>query len=184
MRAAIAAIPEEAWRPYQNGKIAETVHTMNRTAKAFRLVVIRRPVQCDLFGEEDPAGRYFAIASNRAESAVETVAWYNRRGETSENRIKELKIGFGMERMPCGELQANAVFFRIGALAHNLFVLFKTKALPKGWRKHQVQTLRWRLYHSAGKVVRHAGALILKVSPSMFALFNEIRARCRELALA
>ena len=26
----------------------------------------------------------------------------------------ELKLGFGMERMPCGQLQANAVFFRLG----------------------------------------------------------------------
>jgi hypothetical protein len=79
----------------------------------------RRPVQRDLFQEEDPALRYFAIASNRQESAEETVAWYNARGEHSENRIKELKGGFGMERMPCGELEANAVFFRIGALAYN-----------------------------------------------------------------
>ena len=100
--AAIAEIPEEAWRPYQNGKIAETVHTMDETHKAFRLVVVRRPVQCDLFGAEDPRERYKAIASNREESAEKTAAWYNQRGETSENRIKELKIGFGMERMRAG----------------------------------------------------------------------------------
>jgi hypothetical protein len=42
--------------------------------------------------------------------------WYALRGETSENRSKELKLGFGMERMPCGQLTANAVFFRLGVL--------------------------------------------------------------------
>ncbi len=68
-----------------------------------------------------------------------------------------------MERMPCGQQEANAVFWRIGALAYNLFVLFKRQALPEAWRKHQVQTVRWRLYQTAGKVVTHAGALILKV---------------------
>ena len=182
--AEIAAIPKEQWRPYQNGHIAETVHTMNHTAKAFRLVVIRRPVQLDMFKGEEPRLRYKTIASNREESAEETATWYNRRGETSENRIKELKIGFGMERMPCGEFEANAVFFRIGALAHNLFMLFKCKVLPEGWVKHQVQTLRWRLYQTAGKVVKHAGSLILKVPPDMYALFEEVRTRCRELALA
>jgi dTDP-D-glucose 4,6-dehydratase len=41
------------------------------------------------------------------------VQWYNQRGECSENRIKDLKIGFGMERMPCGQYEANAIFFRI-----------------------------------------------------------------------
>ncbi|MCH8881977.1 MAG: IS1380 family transposase [SAR324 cluster bacterium] len=182
--ATIAAIPEEAWRPYRNGRIAETVHTMDETHKAFRLVVVRRPVQRDLFGAEDPRERYKAIASNRIESAEETLAWYGQRGECSENRIKELKIGFGMERMPCGGFDANAVFFRIGVLAYNLFAMFKRMVLPIGWRKHQVQTLRWRLYQTAGKIVRHAGALILKVASWMFNLFEEVRARCRELACA
>ncbi len=90
---------------------------MNDTHKAFRLVVIRRPVQLDMFKGEEPRLRYKTIASNREESAEETAAWYNRRGETSENRLKELKLGLGMERMPCGEFESNAVFFRIGALA-------------------------------------------------------------------
>ena len=184
VQAAIAAIPEEQWRPYQNGHIAETVHTMNDTHKAFRLVVIRRPVQLDLFKGEEPRLRYKTIASNREESAEETAGWYNRRGETSENRIKELKIGFGMERMPCGEKEANAVFFRIGALAHNLFVLFKCRALPEEWRRLQINTLRWRLYQTAGKVVRHAGSLILKVPAEMYTLFEEVRTRYRELVLA
>jgi hypothetical protein len=180
--AAIEAIPESQWRPYQNGAIAETVHSMDQTHTAFRLVVIRRPAQGELFGEGDPALRYRALASNRAESAEETIAWYNQRGEHSENRIKELKNGFGMERMPCGTLEANAVFFRIGVLAYNLFVLFKHLALPHRWRRHQVRTLRWRLYQSAGKVVTHAGAVYLKVGRWLFALFEEIRTRCRKLA--
>jgi len=180
----IGAIPSSAWRPYQDGQIAETVHSMNHTKKAFRLVVVRRPVQGKLFEDEAPAERYKALASNRDESAEETVAWYNRRGEASENRIKELKIGFGMERMPCGDFSANAVFFGVGVLAYNLFVLFKRDALPADWRRHQVQTLRWRLYQIAGKVVHHAGAVILKVRRSAFALLEEIRARSAELARA
>lgn len=31
--------------------------------------------------------------------------------------------------MPCGQFEANTVFFRIGAIAHNLFVLFKYSVL-------------------------------------------------------
>ncbi len=184
VQAAIAAIPEEDWRSYQNGRIAETVHTMDETRKAFRLVVVRRPVQLDLLGAENPSERYKAIASNRIESAEETVAWYGQRGECSENRIKELKIGFAMERMPCGAFGANAVFFRIGVLAYNLFAMFKRLVLPIGWRKHQVQTLRWRLYQTAGKIVHHAGAVTLKVAAEVFDLFEEVRSRCRKLALA
>ena len=82
--------------------------------------------------------------------------------------------------MPCGQLEANAVFFRFGAPAYNPFVLFKRLALPESWRRHQVATLRWRLYQSAGKVVTHAGAIILKVARRAFALFEETRTPCRE----
>jgi len=183
VKAVIDAISSEEWSPYQEGHIAERVHCMNRTKKAFRLIVIRRPAQMDLLtGQEKRSERYTVIASNRKETAQETVAWYNRRGDASENRIKDLKIGFGMERMPCGDFAANAMFFRLGTIAYNMFVLFKVSALSAKWRNVQVQTLRWRLYHVAGKVVRHGRRLILKVSAWMHEQLAEIRVRSRELA--
>lgn len=183
VREAIDSIPADQWRTYQDGSIAETVHTMNKTKGSFRLIVIKRPVQGELFLEDGGNARFTVIASNRDESAEETVAWYNRRGETSENRIKELKIGFGMERMPCGSFKANAMFFRIGVIAYNLYVLFRRTVLPEGWAKRQVQTARWRLYSTAGKVVRHAGRLILKVGESLYELFMVIRRKSWELSL-
>jgi hypothetical protein len=116
---AIKAIPEGDWHPYQNGNMAETVHSMNKTKEAFRLIVLRRPYQSSLFDEDNEKVKYTVIATNRTESAQQVVSWYNQRGECSENRIKELKIGFGMERIPCGQCEANAAFFRIGVLAYN-----------------------------------------------------------------
>ena len=181
----IAAIPDDDWKPYKGSErdmIAETVHCMNRTRKAFRLIVLRRPCQQKLFEESDTSQRYTLIASNRDEMAEETIKWYNHRGETSENRIKELKNGFGMARMPCGEIEANAVFFRIGVLAYNLFVLFKMKVLPDDWACYQVRTVRWKLYQTAGKVVNHARETRLKIAEWMFNLFEEVRARCAKLA--
>jgi hypothetical protein len=124
---------------------------MEKTDTAFRLIVIRRPYQGTLFSEEDEKVTYTVIATNRTESEEEVVAWYNQRGECGENRIKELKIGFGMERMPCGQLRANAVFFRMGTLAYNVSRLFTVKVLSPSWHRHQVQTIRWRLYQIAGK---------------------------------
>ncbi len=185
VKSVIRALSPEDWKPYQDGHIGETVHSMNRTKKAFRLIVIRRPAQMDLLtGSEKVSERYTVIASNRIETAQETVSWYNRRGDASENRIKDLKIGFGMERMPCGDFAANAMFFRLGTIAYNLLVLFKVSALPGQWRNVQVQTLRWRLYHVAGKVVRHGRSLMLKVAVWMHDLLAEIRVRSKDLACA
>ena len=97
---AIKAIGGQDWRGYQNGFMAETVHCMNKTKQAFRLVVIRRPLQERLFDGVKVSEKYTAIATNRTESTEQVVTWYNQRGDCSENRIKELKIGFGMQRMP------------------------------------------------------------------------------------
>lgn len=179
---AIRAISGQEWRAYQNGHIAEAVHCMNKSKQAFRLVVIRRPVQGDLFGGAPATERYTAIATNRTESLEQVIRWYNQRGDCSENRIKELKIGFGMERMPCGQFAANATFFRIGVLAYNVGRLFVLKTLGVDWQRHQVQTLRWKLYETAGKIVFHGRSVWLKVRRQVRGLFAAIRARSWEFA--
>jgi len=58
---------EDEWRPYENGSyIAETGHCMEKTNQAFRLIVVRKPYQPRLFGEEeiDLKERYKVIATN------------------------------------------------------------------------------------------------------------------------
>lgn len=178
---AIAEIPESAWTHYADCAVAETTHSMNGTKKAFRLIVVKHTRQTELF---DDRPKCHVIASNCVESTADTLIWYRQRGEVSENGIKELKIGFGMERMPCGQFAANAAFFRIGVIAHNLFVLFKHSALGEGWQRHKVATVRWRLFHLPGKVVRHAGAWVLKVAAESVDLFRSIRTRSFALAQA
>lgn len=178
----IAGMKAKEWSPYQNGFIGDTVHCMNKTKEAFRLIVIRRPYQGNLFGNEQREERYTVIATNRGESVEEIVKWYNRRAECSENRIKELKLGFGMERMPCGQLEANAVFFRIGVLAYNIGRLFILATMDRPWHRHQVQTLRWKLYGTAGKIVFHGRCVYLKVSRSLQKLFAKVRLRSWDFA--
>ena len=179
---AIQAIPEHEWISYKDGHIAETIHCMNKSEKSFRLIILRRPYQAKMFDKDDMRLRYTVIATNINGSAEEVLMWYNQRGNTSENRIKDLKIGFGMERMPCGQTQANSVFFRIGALSYNIYRLFLIKTLDESWHKHQVQTVRWRLYQVAGKIVDHSNRVFLKVRRIYYNLFAKIRLRIWEFA--
>jgi len=157
VKEAIHSIGEAEWRAHRGDReIAETVHTMNGTPEAFRLVVQRWPKpQPQLFDPEPYF--YHVLASDGVE---EVVKFYDQRGEI-ENWIKELKDGFGMEWMPCGETYANAVFFRLGVMAYNLFVAIKMLSLPRGWHRHTVGTIRWRLYEVAGRVLWEAHRLVL-----------------------
>lgn len=181
---AINQINDDRWEAYGDRQISETVHSMEKTEKAFRLIVIKRPVQQTVFDndqESEPVRRHTVIATNKTGSIKDIIKWYNKRGDTSENRIKDLKIGFGMERMPCGTFDANSMFFKVGVLAYNLFVLFKLLALPSSMKRLQVQTVRWVLYQTAGKIVRHAGVICLKVSKFSHDLLVEIRTRNNEV---
>jgi hypothetical protein len=87
--------------------MAETMHGMNGTHKVFRLIVVKYKRPAGLF---DDKPKCYVVASNRVESAETTLVWYRQCGGVSENGIKELKIGFGMECMPCGQFEANAAF--------------------------------------------------------------------------
>ena len=184
----IKNLPASAWRPYRTAEgvatdreIAETVHTMNGTKQAFRLLVLRwRNPQPDLFEAERYC--YHAVASNREESAAEVIWKHNQRGN-SENWHKELKMGVGMEQMPCGQKEANALYFAIGVLAYNLAQLLKRWVLPPAYRTATLATLRWKVYRLAGKLVRHARRLILQIraDAEKWLLLQAARVQCARL---
>ena len=185
----IATIPGNKWKEPVKGcgyEIAEAVHTMEDTKKAFRLVIKRElRKQENLF----EMGKYFhhVVATNWDEEekdAVEVLEWHNQRGQ-AENFNKELKNGFGMERMPCGQTEANAVFFRIGVIAYNLFIGFKRLSCPETWIKHTIATFRWKMVQVAGRIVKHSGSIFLKLAVDLekLELFKGIRKSIFELSL-
>ncbi len=68
----INQIKDENWSDYGDKKIAETVHSMEKTQKAFRLIVLKRSVQQPLFPDdteeeqqEKEQYRYTVIATNK-----------------------------------------------------------------------------------------------------------------------
>lgn len=159
-------------------EIGETVHVMNKTEEAFRLVALRWcNKQPDLFNSEQYS--YHAIATDLECSAEEVVWLYNSRGQI-ENIIKELKIGVGMESLPSGDFGANSFWFSLGALVYNTFVLKKELILPEEYRTKTILTLRWSFLEIAGKVVKHGRQLWLLLSTTFqtYNLYKKMRKRC------
>ena len=191
VEAAYAAVPSEAWTPLPTDKsepsreVAETVHAFNDGNHPFRLVFVRDIASQQNLFDTGHRPRRRAVATNAPvdhRSTAEVIAHYNRRG-TMENHIKELKHGFGMRGVPCGQQHANAAWFRIGALAYNLFLLQQAFGLPPELLHVTVGTVRWRLYQTAARLVRHARRLVLKVATdaATFAMLKDLRfaaARC------
>lgn len=190
VRVVSGAVKDGQWEEPVKGcgyELAETVPCMRKTNKAFRLVVKRwLPRQGELFELRNNSYSYHAVATNWSEKDKDTgevLAWHNQRGQ-AENFNKELKNGMGMDRVPCGQSYANAVFFRIGVIAYNL-IGFKRLACPDSWMKQTIATLRWKMVQVAGRIVKHAGEVVLKLMIDLekLELFREIRKKSFELSL-
>ena len=172
VREAIEEIPDGKWQLVVRGNdaflLAETIYAPGRGNNAWdvpacRLVVTKKVSgQLELFKE--PIKHRAIITTLPATMTAEQVlGFYNDRGK-AEKAIGELKIGFGLEGLPCGQLMANAAFFQTALIAYNLVQLFKRRALPKGWRTLGIKSLRFRLLGQAGRVVRHARSVVLRLS--------------------
>ena len=179
----IVALPENAWHRLHNTdgtltdrEYATTVHCLTKTERSFTLVVLRwRNPQQDLF-DNNPY-RYHCIATNDYWRKPEEVVWFHNQRGNAENYNKEIKSGFGMDYAPCQSIRADAVYFEIGVLAHNLTVAVKRVVLGGEWVTKTIATLRWQLIFIAGKVVRHGRELILRVAKEYYQLLADIRAK-------
>ncbi len=190
----IKHIKDEAWQTFSpKEKIAEFTHTMNRTSHAFRMIVVKKNITpllptLEEYISDEVMMRYqdeiyYCIATNDNDLAPEEVVKLHRqRGETSENKIKELKNGFNMSYLPTSNFQANAFYFAIGTLAHNLFLLFK-QILDENLQKYTVKTIRYKLYNIAGKVISHARSITLKVNEEFKNILSIIRQKAYQASL-
>jgi len=160
------------------------VHTMTGTPKAFRLLVKRVRDRSTPIGGLMVSWRYWVVATNFGPemSVAQVLSWHQLRGEF-ENVFKGLKNEVGVGSLPTGDLHANAVFFRIGVLAYNLFIGFKRDLMPASCQTWTLRTVRWRVFSLAGRIVRHARSLVLKLAIDSGSLefLTRIRGQCHAL---
>jgi len=190
----IKNIKDKEWQTFsKREKVSEFIHTMQDADNSFRVIVIKKditptlPTMQEYISDEVMMQHqdeiYYCIATNDNDlSPEEIINLHRQRGETSENKIKELKNGFNMSYLPTSNFQANSFYFAIGTLAYNLFLLFK-QILDNNLQKHTVKTIRYKLYNIAGKVITHARAVTLKVNEEFKEFLQNIRYRAYEQCL-
>lgn len=190
LKARIKGIDESKWEKVKinheeyEATSLDHAFTDKRHKRVMRLVVKRqRPLNPELF--EEGAYLYWGIVTNIQEEAMsdeEVIKWFNLRGE-SENINKEVKSGFGLGRLPCGQIRANALFFSIGILSYNLFIGFKRLTCPPEWLKHTISTFRWKMINIAGQIIRHGRRIILRIKgdKKLLHMFESIRGKVFDL---
>jgi hypothetical protein len=204
LRARCVAVPENRWKELEVRE-REVVHLAevefvpgdwSKEAKPLRYVAIRlTPRQQDLFEEEGRGPKYLAVVTNRPApeegeppqeeemSAAELVRWHWGKAGTVEHVHRSLKDELGAGVLPSNVFAANAAWFRINVLTHNLFTLLRRRALPKRYRRARPKRLRFELFNLPGRLTVHQSQLHVNISASVGRVeeFNEARGRLLEM---
>jgi hypothetical protein len=154
LRTQVLALPEEQWRDLDNHySVAEMEYLPSGWKFPRRVVLIRERMVKDTGQMYLPGNafyKYQAIMTNQ-EQAPETV-WrsYNQRGNV-ENKIDEIKDGFGVDENSQHEMLENRAFALIKGISYNIVNWFKKVALPE--TNYEVQTIRRKILCVPGNVV-------------------------------
>ena len=90
----------------------------------------------------------------------EIIRLHNKRGNC-ENFIREEKYGFDLKHFPCLELRANFAYGLMAQVAHNILRWVALIAKPN--KPHFSKKIRRQFIFRAGRLVRHARSIVLKV---------------------
>lgn len=88
---------------------------------------------------------------------------YQNRG-TMENYIKEIKNGFSFDKTDSSTFVANQVRMMLSCVAYNLIHLMKELAFPEEEKRTTISTIRFKLFHIAGRVTKHARKIRVRLS--------------------
>jgi hypothetical protein len=98
--------------------------------------------------------------------AEKVIELYHGHG-TSEQYHSELKSDMGVERLPSGKFEVNRIVLAVAMNAYNALRVLGQKSVETGGRKKfkrkRLGKVIGELICVAGKVVRHAGQLVLKI---------------------
>lgn len=131
-----------------------------------RVVAVRKREMGALQGRLfDEAGWSYHLYVTNLDWAPEDVArFYDKRADL-ERTICELKNDLAIDHIPSASFGANAADLALKILARNVLVLYRDRGLRLNTRD-RIMTLRRRYIFLPGRIVSHAGRLLLRLSPS------------------
>jgi hypothetical protein len=210
-RAAGLATPETAWQPLLrmfDGKPQETGQEWaevcyvpnwaghSRQRADYRFLAIREPLaQLPLgdaaelpfptqdFGAKGTC-KLFGVVTNRKGAGDQVIWWLRERCGKSEEVHAVMKSDLAGGQLPSGLFGANAAWWAVTILAHNLNAAMKRLVLGKEWATKRMKALRFRLISLPGRVIRHARRLTIRLGAEAQVLRTIITARQTIRALA
>ena len=184
LRERIGAVPEGEWQrsSYREGsQVASFVWKPTTWKRARRFVVRRDPLeQGAQLSLEEREWHYWALVTNDEERTPDELERWHREKANVENRIKEAKLGLGLDNLPSQRFHANWAYLLLTLLAYNLLTWLKLLALPPGERESYAKRLRFRFLNIAATVGRSGRRLVLRLAAG-YPLVSEFLEALRRL---
>lgn len=127
--------------------------------------------------------KLYAVCTTLTGPADEIIWWHRARCGASEQAHTTMKRDLAGGVMPCDRFGANAAWWAIMILAYNLTTIMKNVVLGGGWRRREMKALRLHIIHVAGRLIRRARQLYVKVSAPAHELFRAASERLEAFAL-
>jgi hypothetical protein len=120
--------------------------------------------------------QYFFFVTNTELPSEKVVISYEKRGNC-ENYIKEAKYDMAVGHLLLKSFWANEAIFQMMMFAYNLFLLFKFEFLSISEYRQQIKTFRLKYVFLAGKIIKTARYVIMKLSENY--TYKEVYENCR-----
>lgn len=160
-------------------EVASILYQAGSWDKARRIVIVRWKdeggTQGRFFDEMDY--NYVAFVTNLDWAEEDIYRFYNNRG-TVENRIKEAKYGFGIDKIPTNEFYANYAALQLKMMAYNIISLFQTEVMEMGALRISIRSIRRMFFTIAGRLITRGRKRILQLAEDYF--YKERYLRMRE----
>jgi hypothetical protein len=169
-------------------------HSRNRAD--YRFLAIREPLRQLPLGDAAQLpfptqefankGTYklFGVVTNRKDAGDRVIWWLRERCGKSEEAHAVMKSDLAGGQLPSRLFGANAAWWALMILAHNLNAAMKRLVLGKDWAAKRMKALRFHLIGLPGRVVSHARRLIIRLGGGTDALATIVTARQTIRALA
>jgi len=192
LRAAIEKLPAAAWQRLENKggvrrdwaevEFVPAAGSLKKGVPPDRYLAIRlKPEQGELFGDGSAIKHFAVVTNDWGRDGAALLQWHRQKAGSIEKLHDVLKNQLGAGVMPCGRFGANAAWFRLNCLTHNLLSLLRQLALPPELRKAEPKRLRFQVLCLAGEIIAHARRLTIRVGETLGNL--ELFRRARELIL-
>ena len=143
-----------------------------------RYLVIRIVKKQGYFFADNTDRRHFAVVTNREGDALELIKWHRLKAGTIEHvhhvTVNELAGGV----IPSKKFGAKAAWFRANTILYNLLSALKRLTLPEEYRTARPKRLRFIIFNTVGRVVRHARETLLRFAYELTQrIFDDARLR-------